>query len=325
MTRDAALPFSFDEDSTDDKPAGVYALPDTLNFYMLFYRTDLFEEYGLEPPKTWDEFIKVSSILYRNNLQASLPYTQITSAVMINAGVGSLSILPTLIMQSGGEIYKQDHSSTDLTSATSIEAFEFWCDFFNEYKFPVTADFFNRFRVGTMPMGIQNYSMYINLTMAAPEIAGKWKMVPIPGFEREDGTINNCQAGAGTGCGILRTSKNKEGGWEFLKWWTRADTQLNYSDNCESILGVSGRVATANPGALSQMAWDKESLSNLLSQWKQMKEVPEVPGSYYTARSIDQAYWNVVNNSKNAKDMMIKWAEISNKEIERKRNQYNVK
>lgn len=325
MTKDAALPFTFDEDSTDDDPAGVYALPDTLNFYMLFYRTDIFEEYGIEPPTTWDEFIEVSSILYRNNLQASLPYTQITSATMINAGVGSLSILPTLIMQMGGSIYTEDNSSTDLTSATSIKAFEFWTDFFNEYKFPVTADFFNRFRVGTMPMGIQNYTMYINLTMAAPEIAGKWKMVPIPGFVQEDGTVNNCQAGSGTGCGILRTSKNKEGGWEFLKWWTRADTQLNYSDNCESILGVSGRVATANPEALSKMAWDKESLSNLLAQWAEMQEVPEVPGSYYTARSIDQAYWNVVNNSKNAKDMMIKWAEISNAEIERKRAQYDVK
>lgn len=325
MTRDAALPFSFDPDSTDDKPAGVYALPDTLNFYMLFYRTDIFEEYGIEPPKTWDEFIEISSMLNRNNLQSSLPYTQITSATMINAGVGSLSILPTLIMQRGGEIYNESHTATELTSATAITAFEYWCDFFNEYKFPVTADFFNRFRLGTMPMGIQNYSMYINLTMAAPEITGKWKMVPIPGFENEDGTINNCQAGAGTGCGILRTSKNKDGGWEFLKWWTRADTQLNYSDNCESILGVSGRVATANPEALSQMAWDKESLENLLAQWKNMKEVPEVPGSYYTARSIDQAYWNVVNNSKNAKDMMIKWAEISNKEIERKCKQYNVK
>ncbi|MBO5106261.1 MAG: extracellular solute-binding protein [Clostridia bacterium] len=325
MTADAVLPFSFDNDSTDDIPAGVYALPDTLNFYMLFYRTDIFEEFGVKPPKTWDEYLQISALFNRNNLQASLPYTQITTAAMVNAGVGSLSILPTFIMQMGGEIYKPDGSATELSSVTSIKAFEFWTDFFNEYKFPVTADFFNRFRIGTMPMGVQNYTMYIQLTMAAPEITGKWKMVPIPGFKNEDGTINNCQAGAGTGCGILKVSKNHDLGWEFLKWWTRADTQLNYSNNCESILGVSGRVATSNPEALKKMGWDKDSLNALLAQWKNMKEVPEIPGSYYTARSIDQAYWNVVNNSKNAKDMMIKWAEISDAEIERKRNQYNVK
>ena len=326
MTVDAALPFTFDNDSTDNVPGGVYALPDTLSFYMLFYRTDIFEEFGIkEPPKTWEEYLDIAALFNRNNLQASLPYTQITTASMVNAGVGSLSILPTLIMQMGGEIYKPDGSATLLTTPTSIKAFEFWTDFFNEYKFPVTADFFNRFRIGTMPMGVQNYTMYIQLTMAAPEITGKWKMVPIPGIENEDGTINNCQAGSGTGCGILKVSKNPDLGWEFLKWWTDADTQLNYSNNCESILGVSGRVATANPEALKQMGWDKDSLDALITQWKQMKEVPEIPGSYYTARSIDQAYWNVVNNSKNAKDMMIKWAEISDAEIERKRNQYDVK
>ena len=56
-----------------------------------------------------------------------------------------------------------------------------------------------------------------------------------------------------------------------------------------------------------------------------LREVEEVAGGYYTARMIDQAYWNVVNNAQNAKDMLIKWAEISDAEIERKRNQYDVK
>ena len=316
LTKGATIPFTFQD--------GVYALPDTTNFYMMFYRTDIFEEYGLKPPKTWDEFIEVSSILFRNNLQASLPYTQISSVAVVNAGVGSLSILPTLIMQMGGQLYNDKGSATELTSATSIKAFEFWTDFYNEYKFPVTADFFNRIRVGTMPLGIQNYTNYIQLTMAAPEISGKWKMVPIPGFKQEDGTISNAQAGSGTGCGILNVSKDKEAGWEFLKWWTSAEAQLEYSNNCESILGVSGRVATSNVEALKKMGWDNESLNNLVSQWSRLQEVPEVPGSYYTSRSIDQAYWNVVSNSKNAKDMLIKWAEVADKEIERKRKQYNV-
>lgn len=311
------LPYTFGD--------GVYAMPDTLNFNMMFYRTDIFEEYDLKVPTTWDEYIEAASILYRNNLEASLPYTQITTVAQINTGVGSLSLLPTMIMQMGGQLYKEDGSSTDLTSATAIKAFEFWTDFYTEYKFPVTADFFNRFRLGIMPLGIQAYTQYINLTMAAPEITGKWQMAPIPGFKQEDGSINNVQAGAGTGCGILKVSKNPHLGWEFLKWWTSAATQLEYSNNCESILGVSGRVATANVEALTKMGWTNESIKNLLAQLRMMQEVPEVPGSYYTSRCIDQAYWNVVNTGKNAKDMIIKWAEIADTEIQRKREQYNVK
>ena len=69
---------------------------------------------------------------------------------------------------------------------------------------------------------------------------------------------------------------------------------------------------------------NRKSLKALMTQWSRIKEIPEVPGGYYTARVIDQAYWNVVNNGKNSKDMLVKWAEIANNEIKRKRKQYNV-
>ena len=316
MSTDNVTPYQFN--------GGTYALPDTITYYMMFYRTDIFEEHKLSVPKTWDEYIETSSYLMRNNLQASLPYIQLTAITQVNSGVGSFSIFPSLLLQKGQKLYTEDLSATDLTNATALEMFEFWTDFYNEYKFPVTADFFNRFRTGVMPLGIQTYTQYIQLSLAAPEISGKWAMAPIPGFKDENGNINNVQAGAGTGCGILNISKNKKGGWEFMKWWLSADTQLNYSNNCESILGVSGRVATTNVEAFKQMGWDAESLKALLSQWSKVKEIEEVPGGYYTARCIDQAYWNVVNNGKNGKDTMVKWSQIANNEITRKRKQYNV-
>ncbi len=313
---DALVPYTFND--------GVYALPDTVSFYMMFVRTDVLAEYGLETPKTWDEFIAVTAELARNNLQVSLPYNQILQMTQVNSGVGALSIFPTLLMQNGGSIYNEDLTKTELLTPTAIQSFEFWTSLITEYKQPVTADFYNRFRVGVMPLGVQNYSMYIQLTMAAPEITGKWQMLPIPGVEQPDGTINNLEAGGGTGCGIMNVSKNKAGGWEFLKWWTDADTQLSYSNNCESILGVSGRVATANLDALTRMGWDSDSLDALLSQWDQLTEVEEIPGGYYTARVIEQAYWNVVNNKKNVKDMLVEWAAVADEEIARKRHQYHL-
>ena len=35
----------------------TYALPDTQNFMLMFYRTDVMEELGLEIPQTWDDFL----------------------------------------------------------------------------------------------------------------------------------------------------------------------------------------------------------------------------------------------------------------------------
>ncbi|MBR6694486.1 MAG: extracellular solute-binding protein [Clostridia bacterium] len=316
ISPDAVVPYKFGD--------GVYALPDTQSFSMMYYRTDVFEELGIEPPETWDDFLYVSSIIMRNNYQVGMPYIQITSSTQTNAGVASLSIFPTLLMQRGQKLYKDGLDGLNLTNATAIETFEWWTNLYTEYKFPITYDFFNRFRTGVMPLGLVGYTYYAQLTLAAPEITGKWKMLELPGTVGEDGKINKLQAGSGTGCGILSCAKNPKYGWEFLKWWVSADTQLRYSNNCESILGVSGRVTTSNPEALAQMAWDKDSLNSLMKQWRNLREVEEVAGGYYTARMIDQAYWNVVNNGKNAKDMLIEWAANGDNEIIRKRKQYNL-
>jgi ABC-type glycerol-3-phosphate transport system substrate-binding protein len=122
----------------------------------------------------------------------------------------------------------------------------------------------------------------------------------------------------------MEQSTSKQQSWEFLKWWTSAQTQLTYSNNLESVLGTIGRHPTSNSEAFSQMAWDAASLQQMLAQWDQVKELPEIPGGYYVARGIDQAYWNVLNTNANSTDMLLKWGKIVDSEIVRKRVQYGA-
>ena len=70
------------------------------------------------------------------------------------------------------------------------------------------------------------------------------------------------------------------------------------------------------------MAWDPNDLGELTAQWKEVKEIPEVPGSYYMTRAIDQAFWYVINDNVNAKDAINKWAIVANNEIKRKISEY---
>ena len=230
----------------------------------------------------------------------------------------------TLLMQNGGSLYTTDKKSTNLDDETSIKTFVEWCGFFTDYKLPVTADYYNRFRVGLMPVIVTNYTMYITLKVAAPEIDGKWDMCQIPGAVQADGTVNNTQTSTGTGCSILENSSNKGKAWELLKWWTSADTQYTYSENVETILGVSGRIATANVEALQRMSWDGNSKSEIMEQWNKINDIPEIPGGYYVPRVITQAYWNVVSNGQDARDTLLKWSDIAKAEITRKRSQYNL-
>ena len=301
---------------------GVYALPSTQQFYMLFYRTDIFEEYNLEVPKTWDDFLEVASVLMLNNMQVGLPYTALTDISQTNGGVASLNIFPTLLQQQGLSIYNADQTGTSFAEPETMRVFEEWTDFYTKYNLPKEYSFFNRFRIGLVPMAIQTYGQYSALSAAAPEIKGKWAMAEIPGYINEAGEIVNTQAGFGSACMILKDSEHHEEAWELLKWWMSTDTQHRYALDIETILGVAGRYTSANVNATLQLDWGKGANEIIEGQWQKVKEIAEIPGGYYVSRAIDQAFWNVLTMNENPKDMMKKWGEVADVEITTKIEQY---
>lgn len=301
---------------------GLYALPDTQSYFMMFYRRDILEQLGIDIPVTWDQFGEAYKILARNNMSVWLPNNVATDTAQVNAGVGSVNIFPSLLLQNGLSLYTEDGKSTNLLSADVMTVFGKWTDYYSKMKFPVTLDFYNRFRVGTTPLGIAVYTTYTTLKVAAPELDSLWGFTAVPGTVRQDGSISRASSGGGTGCFILKSTKAPQKAWEFLKWWTSADTQLSYSNDIESVIGPAGRVAVANVEAIKGLSWDTGMLDELLSAWSQVEEIPEYPGSYYVSRSIYQSFWNVVNANKNTKDMLMKYGREANEEISRKWKQY---
>ena len=293
---------------------GCYALPDTQAFSVMFYRTDIFEKLGLEVPETWDDFIEATAVIQRNNMNVYLPEPSATT--------GSLGIYPSMLMQKGIDIYNGDRNRNLLDSDSAIEVFTTWTNFYTKYKIPVTSDFYNRFRVGVTPLGIAPYTTYTTLKEMAQDIEGRWKMALIPGTKTENG-VSHISSGSGSGCIILNDSKNKDEAWEFLKWWTSADTQYRYSKNVESLLGTVGRVATSNKEALKKYSWDSDDLEIIIEQWNHVEEIPEVPGSYYLQRSVEQAFYAVKNGKSTPSDALIYWSNVANEEITRKIKEYS--
>ncbi|MBR3968140.1 MAG: extracellular solute-binding protein [Clostridia bacterium] len=301
----------------------TYALPDTQNFMLMFYRKDILERLGLDVPKTWDEYLYCSTVIQRDNMNVYVPFTQITTSTTVNAGIGNLHLYPTLMWQHNLSIYNKDGTATAINSKEALKVFEQWTDFYLENGFLKEADFYNRLRVGVMPLGIAPYSTYMTLYSTAPEIRGRWGVAMVPGTENENGKINRTVAGSGTGCSIIEKSDKKEQAWLFLKWWTSADTQTRYNNNLQSILGMVGRNAVSNVEAFNNLAWDKDDLVILNKQWEQIKEVQEVPGSYDVTRSIDQAFWAVLEDEARVKDAVTKWSMSADKEITRKIKEYD--
>lgn len=315
FSRGATIPYQY--------KAGTYALPDTQSFFMMFIRTDILKAMELAAPTTWDEFLDTAKLLQRSNLQVSTPYTQIVDSGTVNTGVGGLSLYPTLLIQNGLSLYNKELTASTLTETPQTHSFAGWVDWYTKYKIPVVMDFYNRFRVGSAPVGIAPYTLYTQLKAAAPEIDGRWTMMPIPGTRRSDGSLDHSSAGSGTGCAITKLSKNPENAWKFLKWWTSTETQLAYSSALESVIGPLGRIAAANQEAFKKMDWDADMLETLLLQQACTVEIPEVPGGYYTARGIDQAFWGAVEQGKRPTSTLAEWGEIVDREIARKTAEYS--
>ncbi len=302
----------------------IYGIPETQEFYVMYIRTDIFDELNLEIPNTWQELMALLPVLQANSLSIGLPYAD--GYATMNNGIGTINLFPTLLAQHGIDVYRdfEDMVVSNLMIPEAYDAFKQWIDFYVQYDFSLYKDDFNRFRTGEMPVVISTYGLYNNLNEAAPEIAGQWIMTAIPGTP-QGAQINRATSASGTCSIILEDCRNKEEAWEFLKWWNSAEIQELYSREIEAELSTLGRHTPANLEAFRGSLWKDEEKEMLLEQWENVVEVPEIPGGYYVTRNVDNAFRQVYYNGENARDTLNYWMNAVNEELIRKQSQLKVR
>jgi ABC-type glycerol-3-phosphate transport system substrate-binding protein len=313
----AVVPYTYEQ--------GVYALPEQQIFLMLFYRTDIFEDLGLLPPETWEDVISLIPDLQKHNLEFYLPVPQTQGSVI---ELPPNPIFSTLFYQNDGEFYINNNRESGFNEGLGPMVFEMWTQFYTDYSFPVEANFVNRFRSGQMPIGITYYNTYNTLSVFAPEIRGKWNFIPVPGTAYEDEfgetQIRRETVSTGTGVMILNQSDQKDDAWEYLKWWTSTEIQVQYGREMEGILGAAARYPSANIEAMSQLPWKVSEYEKLYDQWQWVKGIPEVPGGYMTGRHLDNAFRLVYEEAANARETIYDYVQTINAEILKKRREFGL-
>ena len=299
----------------------TWALPVTLDYFTAFYRTDIFEELGLTVPKTWDEFDHMVTILQRNNLTAGLPYTMLSSAATIEAGIGTKDIFATMLLQRDVELYSEDGTKILLDQPVVTDVFRKWTEFYDSQQLDLQFSFDNRFRTGEMPYAIAGYGSYNLLSSTAPEIKGLWEMAQIPGTPDENGQINCATAASGSGVVLMSNSQKKEEAWKFIRWWVSAEAQGRYGNELEQLMGKASRYNPANPEAVELLPWGTQEREMLLKVRETVRELPEVLGGYYVSRGIDNAFRNVLYANANYKEALLTQNNRINAELERKQRE----
>ena len=293
----ALVPFTFS--------GGVYAMPETQNFNMMFVRDDIFEELGLQVPNTWDEFYAVQKKLAEKKLEIGIPESQ--------------GIFEMLLMQHGGSIYNEECTASALKSQESVEAFTQWTDLYTKYTLPLTFSFVNRFRTGEMPIGIMSYTMYNQLCVAAPEIKEQWSMYPVPATVRKDGTLDRSQSSTNTGCVVMQDSEELDAAYEFVRWWIDSRTQTEFGRQVESVLGKSARYNTANSVTFEELNWTNRELEVLRAARRDVTDTPQTMVTYYVARCISNAFRRVVYSYEKPRDVIYRYSDDLDLEFDRKK------
>lgn len=292
----------------------LYALPETQNFPMMFYRKDILEELGIEIPKTWEEMKVVMSVLSNNQMELGM--------------LANEQIYAMLLYQFGGEYYTEDATASALDSDVAINAFKMYTEFYTDYKLDRETSVEQRFRTGEAPIIIADYTTYNNLMVSAPDIKGMWGFTSVPGLVKEDGSIDNTVASTGLACMIMEQAKDKESSWKFLKWWVSADIQADYGREMEGLMGAAARYPTANIEAFDSLPWPLEDYRALTEQFEHVRGIPQVPGGYFSWRNINNAFYRVVvaeaQNKLAPREAISEYIRFINDEITYKRTEFGM-
>jgi ABC-type glycerol-3-phosphate transport system substrate-binding protein len=292
------------------------AVPETQDFNLLFYRKDILESLNLKVPDTWNDVIDILPELERYGMSFN---TQISN---VGAFKPMLSTSP-FIHQFGGQIFSRDGMSANLGSSESVAGFKFMTDLFTKYSLPQdTPNFYSKFRNGTIPVGISGFGTYVQLTYAAPEIAGQWAIAPSVGVKQEDGTVARYQTGVATSCMIFKSSRFKDESWDFIKWWMSTSTQTEFAYKLQSKYGPSYIWNSANIEAFKNSPLPQKDKDVILEQWKWIKEVPRNPGYYMAERSISDAWNRVMFNGESPRVSLDKAIMEINREMKRKLKEF---
>ena len=292
---------------------GVYALPETMNFQLMFYRKDIMEAYDMPIPETRQEiYDKVLPILYKNKLQFYYPADH-----------------SQFIFQYGGSYYTEDGLRSGLGTQEVFQALSEEVALFESYGFPLVANFFNRFRTGGMPIGLAGFDFYIQILNAAPEITGKWGVAPLPGRERtrENGEtyIDRSMGGVAASTVVIPAkSQHPKEAWEFAKWWTSEETQKVFGWEIEALIGPTARWNSANLNAFKSLDWKDNDIDVIMHQLSYTKEVPVVLGGYFTGRHITNAWNRVIMSKEPLRDSLEKAVLDIDKELEMKQEEYGI-
>jgi len=292
----------------------TFALPCEIAFPWTYIRQDMFNDMGLEIPKTWDDFKVISTKLKARGLGTYYDHTG-------DAGTVVASKFLALVYQRGTDIYTPDGKGSNLAAPEVISAFKEFTSLYKDHGLLVEDPIITTFASGETPITIMQAWYYYVFENTAPQINGKWTVAEIPGTKQKDGSINhNCNSN-GLSWSIVNSTKKADAAWEFMKWLsTPAFTEKFSKRLFES--QEKARIYFATKGFLDQAPFPADHKAVAQKALQACRQPTAIVGGYVADRYIDFAFNKVYLQNADPEVAIKQAAKDSTDEIQRKLKEF---
>ena len=250
----------------------AYGVPWYVDTRVLYYRTDLADHAGVEPPTTWDEYTEFTKALQSAGATwgVSLP----------PGGFDSWQYVTPLAWQQGGDILNEDGTEFTFDTPEWEEAFTYYKSFFDEgiaeprrlEGGEIEQAFING-EVGAFYSGPFHVSLLLD--QGGEEFADKFAVTMVPGADSRTSFTG------GGNLAVFEDTDNRDAAWKLVRWLSQPETQISWYE-----------ISTDLPSV--QEAWDDPTfsedpyLSVFGEQLQDSKAPPAIPTWAQVSAVIDQ-------------------------------------
>lgn len=208
----------------------LYGLPQDSAPMALFYNKDVFAQYGIAVPKTWDDYVAAAKKLHQAD-----PTKWITS------DPGDPGFTTSMIWQAGGHPFTTGGHSVkiDLADAGTKKWTATWNQLVQGKLLSTTIplwsdDWYKALGNGTIATLVAGAWMPGIFEQSVPGGSGKWAVAPMPTY---DGATPVSAENGGSTQSVLKQSKNPALAAAFVRW-------LNHGNGIKPFLASGGFPAT---------------------------------------------------------------------------------
>lgn len=185
-----------------------YFLPARPNVQITYYNSAKFEEYGVEPPTTWDELMSVGETIREQAGQGLISIQGVAG--------GAVGVTVTqFLWQAGGD-------PLEINNEAGQQAFQFMQDL-KPYLTPqyptATFDTTNTYLLNESVILAQNWPFGVNVIV---QEGGKEEVLTYPGWE---GPAGNALVLGGDVFGVARGTPNRDMAVDFTRLWMTREVQ----------------------------------------------------------------------------------------------------